>query len=302
MNRESVRMIDESEAFNNFANQPLATVADNLRAQPTEAAGGDADLQEVDISSLEAAVGYGSLMRQMHASFLRRVAYYRSPAGGSLSVEDARGAAFHACTNDEEARVLLDELMRLPIDKLSFADLMELQAVDPRTAEQFWELVKIEGREEYESGHAAAHAMFPAGYQKTLWNIARYLGLRESFIAEWEPRGGIELSLLDMLAQTFFQYQYWLEQTIKRSETTERRIHPEYARWLADQKREVRPNAYLEGEWLAPELSQAEAIQHAAEMADRFHRMYMRTLRQLRDLRRFSPVTINNVNQVNIAT
>jgi hypothetical protein len=36
-------------------------------------------------------------------------------------------------------------------------------------------------------------------------------------------------------------------------------------------------------------------------MADRFNRIYMRTLRQLRDLRRYSPVTINNANQVNIA-
>jgi hypothetical protein len=37
-------------------------------------------------------------------------------------------------------------------------------------------------------------------------------------------------------------------------------------------------------------------------MADRFNRIFMRTLRQLRDLRRYSPVTIYNPNQVNIAT
>jgi hypothetical protein len=36
-------------------------------------------------------------------------------------------------------------------------------------------------------------------------------------------------------------------------------------------------------------------------VADRFNRIFMRTLRQLRDLRRYSPVTINNPNQVNIA-
>jgi hypothetical protein len=36
-------------------------------------------------------------------------------------------------------------------------------------------------------------------------------------------------------------------------------------------------------------------------MADRFNRIFMRTLRQLRDLRRYSPVTINNANQINIA-
>ena len=302
MDRDSTPMISKFGTFTKAAKQPSTAIVDDLLPAPADNTdAGGPELQEVEISSLEAAVGYSSLLRQMHAGFLRRVDYYRSSAGGSLSVEEARAAAFKAGTSDEEARKLLADLMRLPLDKIGFADLMDLQAVDPQTAEKFWESVKVEGQKEFESGHAAAHALFPAGYQKTPWNVGRYLGLRESFTAEWQPGGGIELSLIDMLAQTFFQYQYWLEQTIKRSETTERRIHPEYARWLADRKREVRANSYLEGEWLAPELSQAEAIQHAAEMADRFHRMYMRTLRQLRDLRRYSPVTINNVNQVSIA-
>ncbi|MDX2031597.1 MAG: hypothetical protein SF339_13055 [Blastocatellia bacterium] len=38
------------------------------------------------------------------------------------------------------------------------------------------------------------------------------------------------------------------------------------------------------------------------QMADRFNRLFLRTLRQLRDLRRYSaPITINNPGQVNIA-
>ena len=37
------------------------------------------------------------------------------------------------------------------------------------------------------------------------------------------------------------------------------------------------------------------------QMADRFNRIFMRTLRQLRDLRRYTQLTINSPNQVNIA-
>ncbi len=48
-------------------------------------------------------------------------------------------------------------------------------------------------------------------------------------------------------------------------------------------------------------VSEQQDIEHAVQMADRFNRIFMRTLRQLRDLRRYSPVTINNPNQVNIA-
>ena len=47
--------------------------------------------------------------------------------------------------------------------------------------------------------------------------------------------------------------------------------------------------------------SAAKALEHAVQMADRWNRIYMRTLRQLRDLRRYGKVTINNPTQVNIA-
>ena len=44
----------------------------------------------VPVDSLESAVGYSSLLRQMHQSFVNRVAYYRSSAGGALSSDEAR--------------------------------------------------------------------------------------------------------------------------------------------------------------------------------------------------------------------
>lgn len=59
---------------------------------------------DVPIDSLESAVGYSSLFRQMHQSFNRTVAFHKSPSGGSLSTEEARARAFHACDNVEEAK------------------------------------------------------------------------------------------------------------------------------------------------------------------------------------------------------
>jgi hypothetical protein len=77
--------------------------------------------------------------------------------------------------------------MSLPVDQLNFSDLGELYAAAPRVAERFWEMVKREGRREFESGYLAANITFPAGYMKQVWNIGRYMGMRESFIAEWQP-------------------------------------------------------------------------------------------------------------------
>lgn len=259
------------------------------------------NLESVRVDSLESAVGYGSLLRQMHRSFVRSVAFYKSPTGGSLSTEEARARAFHGCKNMEEAKKKFETLMNLPFDSLNFCDLMELQAIAPRVAEQLWEMVKREGANEFLSGHLAANITFPVGYLKEVWNIARYLGVRESFIADWNPSGGLEISLIDMLAQSYFQWQFWLEETVKRSQTREREPHEEYARWMERQGREARANGYDDGYWTRPTISEAAALDQAVQMADRWNRAYMRTLRQLRDLRRYSPVTINNAGQVNIA-
>ena len=117
----------------------------------------------VPIDSLESRVGYSSLFRQMHQAFVRIVAFHRSPAGGSLSIEDARKAAFHACTSKEEAKEKFDTLMSLPVESLHFVDLMELHSEAPRVAERFWERVKREARKEFESGHLAANISFPGG-------------------------------------------------------------------------------------------------------------------------------------------
>ncbi len=256
---------------------------------------------EVPVDSLESAVGYTSLFRQMHQGFIRRVAFHRTPAGGSLSIEEARAKAFHACSNKEEAKKAFRSMMRLPLESLNFVDLLELHSFAPRAAERLWENAKLEGQKEFLSGHLGANISFPEGYMKQVWNIARYLGVRESFIDDWKPTGGIEYSLIDMLTQAYFQWQFWLEQTVKRSLTREREQHPEYSRWMARREEEYRANGWTDGYWFRPFVSEQQALDAAVQMADRWNRIYMRTLRQLRDLRRYAPVTINNPNQVNIA-
>ncbi len=258
---------------------------------------------DIPIDSLESAVGYTSLFRQFHQAFIRSVAFYQTPAGGSLSVEEARKASFHPCKNEEEAKKHFKTMMRLPLESLNFIDLEELHQIAPRVAERLWERAKDEGNKEFISGHLGANITFPVGYMKQLWNIARYLGVRDSFIAEWQPKGGIEVAMIDMMTQSYFQWQYWLEQTVKRSETKERYEHPEYSDWKSRRQAHNKAMGWtVDGYWFRPYVSEREALDQAVQMADRFNRIFMRTLRQLRDLRRYAPVTINNPNQVNIAT
>jgi hypothetical protein len=258
---------------------------------------------EVAIDSLEARIGYGSLIREFEHAYIERVAFFRSEMGGSLSLEEARANAYHACKDEEEARRIYDKLMRYPLDIINFTDLYEMWPVAPRLAESIWEKMKAEAGDKFESGHLATEAMYPVHYMRSAWHVATYLGLRESFIAEWQPRGGIELSLIDMLAQAFLQYQHWMKESVLRTETRSRELHPEYAEWQKWKHPKEEVGGYLHGYWHIPLVTEQAAAEHAAQMADRWNRIYMRTLRNMRDLRRYSvPVTINNPQQVNIAS
>jgi hypothetical protein len=56
------------------------------------------------------------------------------------------------------------------------------------------------------------------------------------------------------------------------------------------------------GGWEPPRVTESQATEQAAAMAERFHRMFLRSLRTLQDLRRRGPaVVVQNVGQVKVA-
>jgi len=255
----------------------------------------------VAANSLEARVGYGSLLRQLQEAFVGRVAFYRSKEGGALSPDEARARAFEPCEDKEEATRLYNELMKDPVDRIRFIDLARMWRIAPDLTESLWEMIKVDGREEFESGHLASQALTATQFRKTAWAVASYLGLRESFMEEWQPQGGIQLSLIDILAQSFLLYQHWVKQSVLRSQTELRKSNPGYIQWQERFNPDSVDNGYTYGHWDLPYVSEQAAIEHATRMADRWHRIYMRTLRNMRDLRRYA-VTINNAQQINIAS
>lgn len=95
----------------------------------------------------------------------------------------------------------------------------------------------------------------------------------------------MERMLIDTMAQAQTMGQYWLNQMILRA-TLER---------LTVQKfREL-------GYSVPPRFDDAKAVDQAADMIDRFNKVFLRTLRALRDLRRnASAVLVQNAGQVNV--
>ncbi len=281
----------------------LQTMPDEFENAQNAIEAFQAEQREVEVygDSLECFIGYDSLLRVLGKRYGSRVAYLRSEAGGSLSLEEARKAAYRQNITDKEALELLERMMRYPSDYISFIDLLELNANSPATAQNMWEMIKREAQREFESGHRAAAVFEPADYMEDAWNIASYLGLRESLCEEWRPQGGIELTMIDAIAQAWLQVQFWTMESVKRGTTEPRRENHQFYEWKQWNK-QANPKQWIDGHWDVPMVSEQQAVEHAAQMADRWQRMYFRAIRNLRDWRRYMPqITINNPNQVNIA-
>lgn len=138
-------------------------------------------------------------------------------------------------------------------------------------------------------------------WQRDPWKRAQFVAVRQGFIEQFQPQGAIDCSMIDMLAVNYFLWMHWTEEHLRRATTEPRRESQEFQ----DYKRKYcEPNARQreEGYWDIPYQHEAEAIEHAAQLADRFRRAYQSQIRGIRDWRRYCvPVTINNPQQVNIA-
>ena len=177
-----------------------------------------------------------------------------------------------------------ERLMKAPPERVFWLELAQLLERDPEGAQAAWERLKAEARAELDGGHRAAKALEHNGRP---WERARFLALRQSFRDEWQPRGGIEDALIDTLALAHSSCLFWLA-----------RLHVQSTMEATMDAAELRQT----GHWRGPRVKDAEAIEQSAAMAERFNRLFVRTLRTLRDLRRYAPaIHIEHAGQVNLA-
>ncbi len=60
--------------------------------------------------------------------------------------------------------------------------------------------------DELESGKRGAEV---AGHNADPYERARYLAIRDSFVDQWQPQGGIESAMIEMLAVAYSLQMYW---------------------------------------------------------------------------------------------
>jgi len=167
-----------------------------------------------------------------------------------------------------------------PPDQVSWLGLSTLIEHDPESGWATWVRIKSEARAELGSGHRAAMAF---QWDDSPWERARFLAIRQAFIEEWQPRGGIESTLIDQMAQAHTAYLFWMTRAHVLTVTEGKQEDDKLKR---------------DGYWQPPRVDTAAALDQAAAMADRFHRLFLRTLRALR--RYTPPLVVQNVEQLNV--
>lgn len=160
----------------------------------------------------------------------------------------------------------------VPSHEVRWLALNALLDADPAAAAAIWRRVSHDAACYVEQGYAVADAL---NYESP-WQRAQFLAIRRALYEEWQP-SAVERLLLDTIAHSYVSYLYWAGKVHERG--------------AAYPHKGERP----------PMQSVADALDQAAQMADRFNRLQARTLRALRDLRRSGVVVVAQPgSQVNI--
>jgi hypothetical protein len=219
----------------------------------------------------------GVLAGELAKSFGQMVQAYEQHY--SLPREEAVRRAAEPCA------AVYQHALHGPPDQVSWLDLHLIARTDPDRSAARWEELKRAALEEIQTGHRAARAVETAN--EGAWQRAQFLALREELAAEWRPRNGVERQLLDTMAQAQASYLHWLHTLTARTGLES----------LTNDRRHQ-----AESKWLPPRQSDADALDQAAAMMDRFNRIFLRTLRALCELRRHGgPVIVRSGGQLNVA-
>jgi hypothetical protein len=167
---------------------------------------------------------------------------------------------------------------------VSWYDITDEMTRDRDAGLALWGKVKQAATNELAVGKRGAETVEP--YHHSPWQRAQYLAIRAALADGLHPRNGMEHLLIDGMAQAWTMHLHWLGKHAKTESLDAYRVEQDARR---------------RGEWQPPRLSDVEAVDRAALMADRFLRQFLRLMKTYRDGRKlFASVTMRG-GQLNIA-
>ncbi len=165
----------------------------------------------------------------------------------------------------------------------SWIHVSEVWGHDEAAGRALWERIKQTARDELQEGKAGAFAI--EGHDERPMRRAEYLAVWLALADGLRPANGAERLLIDGMAQALMMQRHWLQRMVQtESLDTIRRGE----------------RAYRDG-YAPPRLSEADAVDRAVAMQDRFQRQFLRLMKCYRDGRRLIGSMTVLGGQVNVA-
>ena len=188
-----------------------------------------------------------------------------------------------------------------PADQVSWWEIERALDADPEAGQALWRKVKAEAADELATGYRAARSLEPMVHG-TPYGRAQFAVIVDALAEDLRPRGGAERLLVHQLAAAYEQHLRWQAVAVRRTESEA---------WQGDRDRRrelermtlAQRERYQEQEgWVPPRLSDAEAIEQAVLIADRYQRAFLRLLKAFRDTRRvIGSVIVGEGGTLNVA-
>ena len=162
----------------------------------------------------------------------------------------------------------------------SWHDVSAVWGNDEAAGRALWERIKQTACAELHEGKAGAFAI--EGYDERPMARAEYLAVWLALGDGLRPANGAERLLIDGMAQALMMQRRWLERMVQTDsrDTIRRGRHDGYE---------------------PPRMSEAEAVDRAVAMQDRFQRQFLRLMKCYRDGRRLIATMTVLGGQVNVA-
>jgi hypothetical protein len=112
---------------------------------------------------------------------------------------------------------------RLRPEKVDWADIAAVAEVSMSDGLALWTRIREAADDELESGRRAAKI---TGDNTEVYALAQFLAIRDQFADQWQPQGGIESAMIDMLTISFSLQVYWSTIGHQRATGTHDRCKP----------------------------------------------------------------------------
>ncbi len=169
-------------------------------------------------------------------------------------------------------------------DQVTWFDLAGLIEHDPERGQAAWQTLKDEARQELATGFRAAAPWSPWSRGgrtsgRRSWSSSRRCARRSNRATRWR-------SYWCSMASAYELNLRWQALVVRRMETEVWQGERDRQRALENLRPSQRERyEQMEG-WLPPRLSEAEALDQAVLMADRYQRAFLRLMKAFRDNRR----------------